>query len=143
MTTVHTHKPLGFTLIELMIVVAIIGVLSAIAVPAYQDYVKKSEGASALATMKSLLTPSELWYQEHGSYSAAHKEQILITLGINQHSNRLGTIDIPKDFNLQFTFTEGNAVPKGTTITYRRETFGWVCKVSDNAISSTSCPFDA
>ncbi|BBC39959.1 prepilin-type N-terminal cleavage/methylation domain-containing protein [Photobacterium damselae subsp. piscicida] len=48
----------GFTLIELMIVVAIIGVLSAIAIPAYKDYVKKSQMASAMATMKSLITPA-------------------------------------------------------------------------------------
>ena len=36
------HREAGFTLIELMIVVAIVGVLAAIAVPAYQDYIARS-----------------------------------------------------------------------------------------------------
>ncbi len=132
------HK--GFTLIELMIVVAIIGVLSAIAVPAYKDYVKKSEGATALATMKSLITSAELWYQEKGSFKGADSTEILSNLGVDANTSPLGEISV-SDNQLVFKFGEKSAVEKDATITYTRDAnTGWKCAVSNEAIKTNSCP---
>lgn len=53
----------GFTLIELMIVVAIVGILAAIAIPAYQDYIKRSKVSEIAATMGACKTSVTEFFQ--------------------------------------------------------------------------------
>ena len=57
----------GFTLIELMIVVAIIGILAAVALPAYQDYTARSQMAEAIAVAGALKTSITEFYAATGT----------------------------------------------------------------------------
>lgn len=57
---------IGFTLIELMIVVAIIGILAAVAIPAYQNYIIKAKVGAALSSVASIKTAIAMCIQEQG-----------------------------------------------------------------------------
>lgn len=61
----------GFTLIELMIVVAIIGILASIALPAYKDYIKKGKAAEATANLADCRVRAEQHFQDTRSYAGA------------------------------------------------------------------------
>jgi len=61
------HNTKGFTLIELMIVVAIIGILAAIALPAYQNYTKKAKFTEVVNAAAGIRTAIDICYQSKGT----------------------------------------------------------------------------
>ena len=62
----------GFTLVELMIVVVILGILAAIAIPAFSRYVRKSKTAEATTNMAHILTGEVTAYQRFADSDVAH-----------------------------------------------------------------------
>lgn len=59
----------GFSLIELMTVVALIGILTAFAVPAYRDYITRGKIQEATSTLADAATRMEQWYQDQRTYA--------------------------------------------------------------------------
>lgn len=64
----------GFTLIELMLVVTIIGLLATIAVPEFDSYVMRAKRTEAVAGLEALWTAQRDYYAEHGVYAASFKQ---------------------------------------------------------------------
>ena len=58
----------GFTLVEILIVVVIIGILAAIAVPTYFNYVERGYASDAKVQMKNILENSKLYYSENDEF---------------------------------------------------------------------------
>lgn len=91
----------GFTLIELMIVVAIIGILAAIAIPQYQNYVARAQVTEAVSLMSGGKTALEEYIANNGSFpDGTTAGQSLADLGITPNGGSyVGSIAIDNGSN--------------------------------------------
>ena len=130
----------GFTLIELMIVVAIIGILAAIALPAYQDYTNRAKASEIVLAASSARTCVTEVVQSEGfdedklkscasGFVATQYATDLAIDGDGKITIKSQSGEFETDINISLT-------PSGTT---RNNIAGWVCKGSPTKWMPSSC----
>ncbi|QZA77354.1 prepilin-type N-terminal cleavage/methylation domain-containing protein [Deefgea tanakiae] len=85
-------KAAGFTLIELMITIAIIGILASIAIPAYGDYVRRAKALEAASSLSTLRLKLEQFYQDNRNYGASNQCGYNTSQVVSLTSDRFFTI---------------------------------------------------
>lgn len=82
----------GFTLIEVMIVVAIIGILAAIAYPSYDEYVKRGNRAEGQAFLNEVAARQERYFSQNNAYITSVND--ISKLGLSKSSSETGKYTI-------------------------------------------------
>ncbi len=92
----------GFTMIELMVVVVIVGILAAIAIPLYGKYIKNARVSEATGRIGEIVTAAKAWAQENQD---ANGNPIWPTLG--EGETEVGVVDFTPSSNFTYDLTAG------------------------------------
>ncbi|QJQ99351.1 pilin [Halomonas sp. PGE1] len=137
----------GFTLIELMIVVAIIGILAAIAIPRYQDYTARAQATEALSATAALRVELQEYFANKGEFPADGAELDTETgYDVSSIGGRFiddVTLGLAAGSQAQITITFGsNSALDGEqmTVTSVNINDGWVCAASGGNMTVRQLP---
>jgi type IV pilus assembly protein PilA len=142
MTLKHTQK--GFTLIELMIVVAIIGILAAIAIPAYSTYTKKAKFTEVVNASSGLKVDVDICYQTTGGYACVYDtDGAAVGQYVNSTAGKKPTVSSAGVILITSTLMSDDATPVayvyGLTPTPTNGGLKWAITSGSNCIAAGLC----